>query len=455
MIATATPLLTVPELDLALWYPELVLVATVMLGLIGTLTSRVNARWLVLAGLAVASGLAVISLSGDGGLPIGPHFAVAATTPLIRLVMILGTFLVLLAWPTRIQRAAPFLTLGTLGVVLLAQAMTVGGMLLAVATTVLGGGLMAMAASGSHQLTRQWLRVAVIGYAILAFGLVFWSGLTGTMSFAGGLALLTVNPSLPALAVPATLAVMLVGLSLALLGEPGRLIVDHGEVLPVPATAWLTTMPPLGLVMAVQNLLIRTDTGQPILEPVLKTVILVGGVLVLGGFMAALAQTRTVRRLAWAASGQVGLALLAVSTEIVTWPMATLVMLAFVPAQLGAVLLAGPTSRRGESGPRWMPALMLTGLLLSLAGVPPLAGWRPRFGLLDSLLAADLTLVSGLVALGVLLGMVVYLTPAVTIWRTAEDAPEEDGGGHGPALSVAGLLLLLSLAWGAGLVNLG
>ena len=98
--------------------------------------------------------------------------------------------------------------------------------------------------------------------------------------------------------------------------------------------------------------------------------------------------------------------------------------------------------------------MILTGLLISLAALPPLVGWRPRLDLFGALLVGDRYPALGLAVVGTLMGYLVYLRPLVELWREdMGDADVEVGSPVMPTLLAAGLLAVL-LGWGLGLVAL-
>ena len=444
----ATQVLTVPAFQLAVWRPELVLAATVLVGLVGW-----RSRLVVLAGLAVAVGLAATTMPAEAVAPLGPHFVVDGEAALVRLVIIAMALVVQLVLRPRDETAGATLALATLGCVWLAEATTLAGLLVAVVTVIIGAGVTALFAvsPAGRPAVAQWLGTAGLGFGVLAFAGTLWCGVTGTLDLAVGPAALALRPSLPPNTLPVLLALLGVGLALALLGEPGRFHRGEGRLLAPVLTGWITVAPALALVVMLGRVL-REVIAAPPVAVVPGLVVGLAGVLVIGGFVVALAQPRLERRLAWGAVGQVGLALLGfmVSPDR---SLPVLMLLVFAPAQLGAMLLAGSLAPV-SSGGRWrdLQLVILTGLLISLAALPPLAGWRPRLELFGSLLAGERYPALAVVAVGTLMGCLVYLRPLVELWREdTGDAEAGEGSPLVPALVAVGLLVGL-LGWGVGLV---
>ena len=456
------PVLEVPRFDLAAWRPELMLAVTALAVLVLARPGRRAGRWLTLVGLAVAAGLALPAGAAREQWPLGVHFAVDPVVHLVRQAATLGALAVWLSWSPRDVRAGGGLALSALGTCWLAAASTVGGLLLAVATLVTGGSLLAwLGATGAaaHNAVGRWHRTATLGFAGLAAALALLAGLSGSLDLSDLLADLAGRPDLPPLALPLLLGLAAVALALALLGEPGRFHAAGEEALPPAATAWLTAAPALALAGPLARML-GGVRPVPLLAGLPDLAMLLGGALVLGGFAAALAQDRLVRRLAWGAAGQVGLVLLLAASSSAPRPDAMAAALrVFAAAQLASLLLAGVLASDRLPGRLRAPlTLLLAVSLLSLAAVPPLAGWSPRLVLLDGLLAAERWAALAVAVLGTVLGHVVYLRPLVGLVSPAAAGSPDAAGSpepRDPALSLAATLsatalAVLLLAWGLG-----
>jgi NADH-quinone oxidoreductase subunit N len=453
--------LTVPVPQLAVWRPELVLVATVLASLAGLVWPRARLQPVVTAGLALATGLAATSIAAAAVAPLGPHFVVDGPAALVRLVVVSLALVVQLVWRPRDARAGGMLALAALGCSLLGEAATLAGLLTAVAAAVLGGGLAAWFASAraGRVASAQWLATAGLGFGILVFAGTLWCGVAGTLELAAVPAALADRPSLPPLVLPILLSLTAAGLALALLGEPGRFR-PEGDHDPHPLlAAWLTAAPPLALAVLLQRLV---GGVEPVafLAVVPPLAVCFAALLMGVGFVAALAQDRLSRRLAWAALGQVGLALMGYASPMKAAAIGTPVtmLLAMAPAHLGAMLLAEPPGR-ASGGSRWRePQLMiLSALLISLAALPPLAGWRPRLELFAGFQAGEQRTALVVAAAGALLAVVVYLRPVIDLWREAPadgDATSR-APGWAPAVPtlLAAALLAGVLCWGLGLLD--
>lgn len=465
----------VPTVAAAGWRAEIVLAATVLLGLIASVRPGPWPRLLVAAGLAASTWLALaawLDLGAGPALalrPLGDHFVVDPPAALARVVILATTLLVMLNLSRPDHRGSVVLALSALGLIWLSEAATAGGLLLAVAAAVSGASLAAWcyAAPAGRPAVRRWHLTATLGFGLLACGAALSSGLSGSLELVGLLDRVALRPYLPAGSLAAFLGCGGVGLALSLLGEPGRFAAagpagDHREVLAPALSAWLTAVPPVALA-ALLTRFFQTSTDAPPAALAAGWLTWAAGILLLGGFLAALVQPTLERRLVWAATGQVGLALtgfLVAGSASGTAPGSAplQLLLVFAPAQLGALLIVrSVASLTTAERRRHLVSYVFASLLVGLAALPPLAGWRPRFALLQVLLSADHYPGAALVLVGTLLGCWVYLRPLVDLWRLDGDrAPTGDAAG--PALSwstgavmTAAALLALLLAWGLGM----
>jgi NADH:ubiquinone oxidoreductase subunit 2 (subunit N) len=447
--------LAVPSFQLDAWRAELVLAVTVLAGLALARAGRHPARLVVLAGLALATGLAVVSMPADAIRSLGPHLLVDPPAAVLRAVVTSLALLVALCLPARDARLPASLALGTLGCVLIAQAVTLGSLLASLAMILVGNGLAAAHATDAdgRPAVARWLAAASLGWALVAFGGTLWCGLTGSLDLVAGPAVLADRPALPGTALPLLLSLVGVGLGLAVLGEPGRFRRDEQPVIPPVLTGWLTLVPLAGLVPMLQRVLagVTPIPARPLL-PVPDVVVLLAGLLTVVGFLAALSHGRLERRLSWAASGLAGLALLSLAgTSPDTRHLALGLVLAAAPAHVAALALVDPAV-----GPTWRRPrlLLLVGLLVALAALPPLAGWRPRLDLLAFFLETDQYRALGLATAGTLLGALAYLPPAVAGWRDAGTGERTvDGATSGWALLLSAVVLAALAAWGFGLID--
>lgn len=424
-------------LNLTAWRAELMLVVTTALGLLVS-AQRPRARWLLtLVGLAVATGLAAPPWPAGPVAPLGPHLVVDGLTVVCRLVILLLALVSLASWPASRGAAAPSLTVSALGLLVMVEAATMPALLLGVVLAGLGAVQVRSVAGGSvlaaHGLVSQ-------GFAIAAFAGVLWCGLGGSVELAAARDGLAARPALPDGTVPLVLGLLLLGLALSCLAPLRADGSRHAGRL----GAWFATAPLIALAAAPHRLLMPMPL-VPTLTPAPLVLMVLGGVLAIGSFVAALGQHDPHRRLLTAAPGLLGLAWLGYARVVPDDAVraGTTGLLAAALALAAALLLLGRAHRS------WPARTGVTVALLGLAAVPPLVAWRPRFALIEALLAGDALVACGLVSLATLLGVMVFLQPAVTLWLG--DPVEADTGQDNPAGAVLAWLLLLGvIAWGLG-----
>ncbi len=434
-------LLDAAPLDLAVWRSELALAVTTALGLLVG-ANRPRARWLVaLAGLAVTVGLAMPPWPAGTVSPLGPHLQVDGVTVTARLLLAGLALLTLASWPAARGAAAPYLTLWACGLLLMVESASMTALLLGCVLAGLGA-VSLRHGLGDHVASIRSL--VGLGFAVAAMAGVLWCGLGGSTDLAAARDGLAARPSLPALALPLILGLLLLGLSLSVLA-PLRM---DGSRQVMRWAPWCVSGPLVALAIVPQRMLVPMPQA-PLLEPAPLVVLALGGLLTIGGFAAALGRLDPARRLLDAAPALLGLAWLGFALVVPddAWRAALVgLLLAAMTMAAALILLAGPP-------PGTLRRLGLTVALLGLAPVPPLVAWRPRFATIEALLAGDALVACGLASLGTLLGFVVFLRPVASLWRGAPSVPTADD--VNPAGRVlAWVVLVGAVAWGLGLAPL-
>ena len=443
--------LQIPVLSPGAWRPELALVGGAALVAVAPWRRVAVERLLALGALAVSCGLAATSWPAGPMTPMGPHLWVDQAVAAVRLAVVGLGLAVAVTRPAATWRRGEGqgLLILALGGIWLAEAATLTGLLMAVAALVLGDWLMVRASAG-HEEARRRLTTGALGYGLVAFAGALWCGLSGSLVLADAPASLAARPALPPLALPGVVTLAAGGLLLAMPGRP--LAAAASGRSPDRWAGWTGVAPLLGLSALVPRVV---GGGAETLPPLSLPAALaaVGGLITLGGFTAAMARRDLSSRLAWALGGQFGLGLLALSQLANPGDGAVLtrLMLAAGPAHVAALLTDGSSLRR-----RGLAPVLSALLLLSLAGLPPLAGWRPRLDVLNALVDGRSLPWLLVGALGALLGCLAYLQPLGS--RRMGLHPDEDADVDAAALPVAPANLALAagavallLAWSLGL----
>lgn len=302
----------------------------------------------------------------------------------------------------------------------------------------------------------KYLISGAVGSAFLTFGIGLWYAGSGSLS---------VISAFPPGTGPADVQLMLAAVALILVGIGFKISMvpfhlwtpDVYQGAPAPVTAFLAT----GSKVAVFAFLIRFCFYMP--DPLwsaLKPVIWIAAFLTLVvGTITALSQTNLKRLLAYSSVAQMGyliMTLLAVKLESGLFALA-FYLIVYAAMDLGAFgIIASLSGERRDRDPleeyqglgfsRPWSAAVLSLCLLSLAGLPPTAGFIGKVVLFKAVLQVDAVTLAAIaiamVVLSIYLYMKVvvslYMRPAIkTIPDVSVDFYEQIGGG----------IVLLFLLW--------
>ena len=216
---------------------------------------------------------------------------------------------------------------------------------------------------------------------------------------------------------------------------------DTYEGAPTPVPAFLAVASKAaGFVAIVQLIYVGFGTREDVYQPLLW--VLAAGSMTAGNLMA-LRQKNIVRLMAYSGIAQAGYMLaplvVAGNDKVGDKPLQAIVgyLVIYAAMNLGAFGVIMAVARKTRSAEissfrglfHYAPALTvaMTVFLMSLAGIPPLAGWYAKFQVLSALISAENA--SG-VAMGILVGvnsviaLYYYGTIARSMW--ADDAPDGD-----------------------------
>jgi NADH-quinone oxidoreductase subunit N len=326
--------------------------------------------------------------------------------------------------------------------------------------------------------------VAASATALLGFALLF--GLTGTLEYAG------LGSRLPlALAMPGGRAVLYTGLVLVLAGFASRIAVvawqpwraDLTENAPLAVSAWLETAGTIAVLAMIARFLRATlvasfASGYWIALPGIRWphVISVAAMVTMTmGNLAAVRADNLRRMIAWlsvAQSGYLMMGLAAASdrgleamlTHSVVYAlmlMGALACLAPVLEQSGHAGHAGAPdidvlrglARRGGSGR--MLSAALVAFFLSLAAVPPLAGFAGKARLFTAVFGSNDLLLAAVGGLGSVLGLVCSVRVSAMLFeRTGGQDVRSDRPPERPVELDADAMLLIALLL-AGTIGIG
>ncbi|KIH96623.1 NADH-quinone oxidoreductase subunit N [Streptomonospora alba] len=452
--------------------PEAALAAAAVAGLLlGSWLPR-RRQWAVraLALTAVAAGLAATAFAAAGPPHTASSGSWAVDTGLhaARVAVLVGTGLVVLAGSDslagarRESEAYVLMLLAAVGSLVLAGA---NGLLVLVMGYLLASiPLYAMVAFAKDAPgTEAGLKYFLMG---ALFGVVLLGGTTVLLGAGGATDYLPLAAGLPG-APRAAAAAGAVAVLAALLFKAGAVpahfwVPDAAEGAPAPVAAFITTVPKIGALVAAY----RLGAALP-LEAVGDWSLLVAAAaaatMVLGN-LAAFAQHRVRRLLAYSTIGQVGFLLMAVAAygrAEEALPGLLYYLLAYTVTNIGAfaAVCALPRAERldqwgGLFGRRPWLALSLVVCLLGLVGTPPTAVFVGKLTVFTAAFDAGMVWLVVLAATMTVASLFYYLRWILPLFRAADphaqSAGADSAGGWSTAVAVAAATLSLLLGVAAG-----
>ena len=273
----------------------------------------------------------------------------------------------------------------------------------------------------STEAAMKYLVFGSVTSAVMIFGLTYWFGATGStlLSELGELG------SVP-LAAVAGLVAVLVGL-----GYKGAIAPFHFwapdayDGAPVSVAAFLSVVPKVGAIFALAQVVRDLPVSWPLI---------VAGLAVLSmtyGNLAALVQESVVRLLAYSAIAQSGyflLGVVALGRSDLALPSLVVFAAAYAAMNIGAfavVMLAGRNLRDFAGLGRSKPAagVAMVVFLISLVGVPPLAGFVGKLLLFGTAIEAGFIALAVIAILNSVLSLAVYLRLVVPMYEVPKTIP--------------------------------
>jgi NADH-quinone oxidoreductase subunit N len=417
--------------DLALLAPQLAILLTAVGALVFEMLRLPKvALPFTVVGLLVATGLAIPLLGTETTVFMDTYridalslWATLALAPTTALCAILALHEV--KDTDREGTVYALLSFTTLGAVALAGAGDVMFVVLGVLLSSLGSFALA-AYPRDDRATEGAMKFLVFGSvtgAVMIFGFTYWYGAAGStlLSDLGGL------DSAP-LAAAAGLVAALVGLGYKAAVAPFHFWApDAYDGAPISVAAYLSVVPKVGAVFGLAQVVrdLPTGIGWPLVVAALAVLSMTYGNL------AALVQENVVRLLAYSSIAQSGyflLGVVAIERGDLALPALVVFAAAYAAMNLGAfavVALAGRELRDfaglGRSRPAVGAAMAL--FLISLVGVPPLAGFVGKLLLFGAAIEVGFTWLAVVAILNSVLSLAVYLRIVVPMYQTPKEAP--------------------------------
>ena len=312
----------------------------------------------------------------------------------------------------------------------------------------------------------KYLVLSAAASGFILFGMALVYAQTGTLSFTSLLE--PFNGGTPGLGAPYSIVALLLifaGIAFKLSLAPFHLWTpDVYEGSPLPATTYLATIGKAGMFVVLLRFIEASDALS--FASVVTVLSLVAAASILGGNLLALLQENLKRILAYSSIAHMGYILIAIiasyySEGTVSIEAVTFYLLAYMVMSLGAFGVASVVSSSEKEfdvvadyqGLFWRDpwlAVIFTGMLLSLAGIPLTVGFIGKFYLFYAGVEGALWVLLSVLIIGSGIGLYYYLR---IVYRMVLPAPEQisfrvGGMESFSAYGVLSILLLLLLVLG-------
>ncbi len=417
--------------DLALMIPEIIVALTAVAALSAEMLHRPRAAYIAsICGLALAI-VFTFSLVGENAIAFSGTFRIDPLSVWAKLVLlpttILSLFLVRseLAGSDREGTAYVLVIMTTLASLLLAG---VGDSMILVLGILLSSlASFALVAyprdDAATEASMKFFVFASVTASVMLFGLTYWFGGTGS-TLLSELSILEKSPVLAAIGFVA----VVIGLGYKIALVPFHFWApDAYQGAPISVAAYLSVAPKIGGVFAFAQIVrdLPVESGW-------QWIIAIVAVLTMTlGYLAALVQENIVRLLAYSSVAQAGYFLLGViafgPSETITLGYESLIIFAaaYAAMNLGAfavVMQVGRTREMfkgiGKNAPLMAAAMVM--FLISLAGIPPLAGFVGKFLLFGAAMDAGYTWLVVIAILNSVLSLAVYLRIIVPMYQQTD-----------------------------------
>ncbi len=437
--------------DLSLLLPELIMMITVALMLIGEMLRFSKLVLAIgLAGLGLATWQSALLLGLDTTV-FGGTYRIGYLSVWAKLILLPATALSLLL--ARAELGGRFregsiyslMVLVSLGALMLSG--SGDAMLIVLGVVLTGLGSFALVAypddDAATEASMKFLVYGSVTGAVMIYGITFWYAGAGSTLFGA----LTGMGDKPLLAAAGLLA-LLVGL-----GYKASLVPFHFwapdayDGAPVSVAAFMSVVTKLAAIFALAQAL----RDLPIATGWQWAIAVLAALSMTYGYLTALVQSNLVRLLAYssiAQSGYILLGVLAVGSSVLALQSIILFGAAYAAMNIGAfaiVLFAGRDMEMiaglGRRAP--MLGIAMVVFLLSLAGIPPLFGFFGKALLFGAAIETGFLWLAVIAILNSVLALAVYLRIIVALYQPDNGAEVSPAGAAGAVVWVSTLLVTL------------
>ncbi len=432
--------------------PEIIVAVTAMAILMIWVFSRRDNRWLIMM-LVIGSSLvaAVIDLTAINSEPVtifGGQLTVDRFAVFFRFLFLLIAPITLIMAVDQLEKVpfggmAAVTLFSTLGMMLVVSAsdlvtIFVAVELMAIPVYVLTG--FTRLKLRSTEAALKYFVMGAFATAIFAYGIAWTYGITGQTSLVGIRSALAGDIYAPA-------ALFAVGLVLVGLAFKVAVIPFHAwtpdayDGAPTPVTAFMSVAPKL----AALALLIRfiSVAFEPLIVNVQMLLLVFAAITMVGGNLIAVSQTNVKRMLAYSSIAHGGYMLAAIAATQSTdsgleftgfhtmlyygvmymfMNIGAFAVVFVVEKRTGSVELS---AFRGLSRTNLMPALMMAAFMLSLTGVPPMAGFFGKLFIIQTLVASDLIWLAIVLVLASVVSAYFYIRVIVNMFMVDPDEADD------------------------------
>lgn len=302
----------------------------------------------------------------------------------------------------------------------------------------------------------KYLVVGAVSTAFLSFGLALIYAQSGTLSIPGAMAALTAD-GVPSPAGLAGWAFIIVGFGFKASLFPFHLWApDVYEGGPAPVVAFLSTGSKAAVMTALLKLVLSSGMMNDAVLPALWA--MAAATMVFGN-LAALTQENIKRLLAYSSMAQMGYVLMAVIAAPATGPgPAMFYIFAYTAMDMGAFgVVAAMSGRDSDMGDISrlrglgyvypLRSAVLTVCLISLAGLPPTAGFMTKFQVFYAAVGAGYVYLAVIGILTAIVSVYYYLKVVVALYmRPVDEAAQPEGFRIVPSMDTEGKVALVVIA---------
>jgi NADH-quinone oxidoreductase subunit N len=410
---------------LSFFIPQIILALTAVFGLVAEMFHRSRLGLVIALTGYSAAGAVAISMLGTDQLIFENTYRVDSLSLWANIILTAATAACVLLWREKWrghQREGSgyvFFTLATLGSIMLAGAgdlmfIVLGTLMTSIASFALIGWPQTIK---STEAAMKYFIYASVSGAVMLFGFTYWYGIAGTTLLSD----LTRLETMPLAAL-----IGLIGLIMGV-GYQASLVPVHQwtpdvyQGASVPVAAYMSVVTKIGALFA----LAQIAQYLPENIPWRLIIALIAAATILLGTVAALSQRNVIRLLAYSSIAQTGYFLFAIITVgIYAGSLNSLIVFsaAYAAMNIGAFAVAEQQGKRikdfaGAMYVRPYLSLAMIIFLLSLVGIPPLAGFIGKFLLFGSALAGNFIwlavvgIIGSVIALGAYLRIVMPILP--------------------------------------------